>query len=68
MKIAVGLSGGIDSTVSLLRLKEEGHHVTAVFLNIYQRENTRKNLLLCGQPVTSQTCRYEPRRPFEVGI
>jgi len=34
MKIAVGLSGGIDSTVTLLRLKEEGHHVTAVFLNM----------------------------------
>jgi tRNA-specific 2-thiouridylase len=34
MKIAVGLSGGIDSTAAVLRLVDEGHQVVAVFLNM----------------------------------
>ncbi|WP_018963526.1 tRNA 2-thiouridine(34) synthase MnmA [Coprothermobacter platensis] len=34
MKIAVGLSGGIDSTASVLKLLHEGHDVVAVFLNM----------------------------------
>ncbi len=35
MKIAVLLSGGVDSSVALKLLKEEGHEVTAFYLKIW---------------------------------
>ena len=35
MKIAVLLSGGVDSSVALRLLKEEGHEVTAFYLKIW---------------------------------
>lgn len=35
MKIAVLVSGGVDSSVVLARLKEEGHEVTAFYLKIW---------------------------------
>ena len=35
MKIAVLASGGVDSSVALNLLKEEGHDVTAFYLKIW---------------------------------
>ena len=35
MKIAVLTSGGVDSSVALRRLAEEGHDVTAFYLKIW---------------------------------
>jgi tRNA (5-methylaminomethyl-2-thiouridylate)-methyltransferase len=38
MKIAVLLSGGVDSSVALRLLKEEGHDVTAFYLKIWLQD------------------------------
>ena len=36
MKIAVGLSGGVDSSVAAVRLKEAGHDVTGVTMKLWR--------------------------------
>jgi len=38
MKIAVLLSGGVDSSVALRLLKEEGHEITAFYLKIWLQD------------------------------
>lgn len=41
MKVAVGLSGGVDSSVSAHRLVEAGHEVTGVFLECWRAPGCR---------------------------
>jgi tRNA (5-methylaminomethyl-2-thiouridylate)-methyltransferase len=41
MKIAVGMSGGVDSSVTAAILKEQGHAVTGVFLEAYNEPGCR---------------------------
>ncbi|MDR3666646.1 MAG: ATP-binding protein, partial [Ignavibacteriaceae bacterium] len=38
MKIAVLLSGGVDSSVALNLLKKEGHDITAFYLKIWLQD------------------------------
>ncbi|MDZ7626467.1 MAG: hypothetical protein U5J96_18725 [Ignavibacteriaceae bacterium] len=38
MKIAVLLSGGVDSSVALRLLKDEGHQLTAFYLKIWLQD------------------------------
>lgn len=41
MKVALGMSGGVDSSVSLVRLLEAGHDVTGVFLECWKAPGCR---------------------------
>lgn len=41
MKIAVLVSGGVDSSVALLRLKEEGHELKAFYLKIWLEDELK---------------------------
>ena len=38
MKIAVGLSGGVDSTLTALLLKEQGHQVVGLTMALYNKD------------------------------
>ena len=38
MKIAVGLSGGVDSTLTALLLQEQGHEVIGISMSLYNKE------------------------------
>jgi len=38
MKIAVGLSGGVDSTLTALLLREQGHEVIGISMSLYNKD------------------------------
>jgi len=41
MKVAVGMSGGVDSTVAALTLREQGHEVVGVTMTLGREDETR---------------------------
>ena len=47
MKIIVGMSGGVDSSMAALLLKEAGHEVTGITLKVWPSECTRVREDVC---------------------
>ena len=43
MKIAVGISGGVDSSVAAWLLKKEGHDVVGIWMNLFGNESLAKD-------------------------
>lgn len=55
-KIFVGVSGGVDSSVALALLQEQGHDVTGVFLKVWQPD------FLTGDSVGNSGCDWREER------
>jgi tRNA-uridine 2-sulfurtransferase len=60
MKIAVGLSGGVDSSVAALLLKQQGHDLVGVTMKIWRAGDAG------GVPVTKGNACYGPEEKEDV--
>jgi tRNA-uridine 2-sulfurtransferase len=72
-KVFVGVSGGVDSSVALALLQEQGHDVTGVFLKVWHpdwlpcdwKEERRSAMRVCatlGVPFLTLDCEAEYKR------
>ena len=47
-KVVVAMSGGVDSSVAAVMLKNQGYNVTGITLKLYNNSNTSKNKSCCA--------------------
>lgn len=57
IKVILGLSGGVDSAASLIKLKEDGYDVEAVFMRNW--DSTTNNDLLGNPTINDDVCPQE---------
>ena len=50
-KVIVGLSGGVDSSVSCALLKDQGYEVEAIFMKNWTPKSKEEGLIIC--PLTA---------------
>lgn len=65
MKILVGMSGGVDSSVAALLLKEQGHEVIGAIMSIWSEEKHKK----LAPSVKTNTCKdacYGPNEKEDI--
>lgn len=68
MKIAVGLSGGVDSSVAALMLKEQGHEVVGVTMKLWRGTYRGGDKRACYGPCESQNIERARAIAQELGI
>ena len=47
-KVVVAMSGGVDSSVAAVMLKNEGYDITGITLRLYNNQKTSKSKTCCA--------------------
>jgi tRNA-specific 2-thiouridylase len=69
-KILVGLSGGVDSAVTVYLLKKQGYHVTGLFLDMLEQNNDKefKRVSILAKQLQIELIRKDIRKIFQKEI
>ena len=63
-KVVVAMSGGVDSSVVAVMLKEEGYDVTGITMNLYGQTGAKSSKSCCAGRDIEDAARCRPNRGF----